>query len=137
MGMLRFADLQTRRSCTWSLRINAMTLPGAANAPSIRPSYSHESGAQGLARLCSVVYLQHTDKCGGLVRSRQRVGNKAVIFPLIGSTGPCEALFPSLRAHLALSPHDHSLTLLLTVLWAVAAAARGTAARHATSRRGP
>jgi transposase len=50
-----------------------------------------------------VVYLERTDKCDGLVRSRQRVGNKAVIFPLIGSTGRCEALFTSLRAHLA--PH--------------------------------
>jgi hypothetical protein len=44
------------RSCPWSLRIHAMNLPGAANASAIRPSDSHESEAQGLARLCSHPY---------------------------------------------------------------------------------
>jgi hypothetical protein len=83
-------------SCTSSLRINAMTLPGAANASSTQPSQSPESGAQGLARLC---------------------------FPPYGHTWPPQ-------------PSDHSPTMPLTALLAVATVACDTAAPHATSRRG-
>jgi hypothetical protein len=56
----------------------------------------------GLPRpLMGVVYLEPADKGDEPTRSRQRVVNTAVICPLIGRIGPCKALFPSLRAHLA------------------------------------